>query len=96
MKAHLIKDNTVVNTIEVTSVDFLPGLISAENGGRIGDLWDGVVFTPPSLPEPTNEEIKAQLMTADLKIIRALTEGAQDRIDAHKAAQAALRAQLKE
>jgi len=43
-----------------------------------------------------NEAIKSQLDAADLKIIRALTEGDQARIDAHKAAQATLRAQLRE
>lgn len=39
-----------------------------------------------------NASVDAQLMAADLKIIRALTEGDTVRIDAHKAAQAALRA----
>jgi hypothetical protein len=39
-----------------------------------------------------NENVDAQLMAADLKIIRALTEGDTVRIDAHKAAQATLRA----
>lgn len=39
-----------------------------------------------------NAAVDAQLMAADLKIIRALTEGDTARVAAHKAAQAALRA----
>jgi hypothetical protein len=39
-----------------------------------------------------NAGVDAQLMAADLKIIRALTEGDTARINAHKTAQAALRA----
>ena len=42
--------------------------------------------------EEWNAAIDAQLIAADLKIIRALTEGDTARINAHKAAQAALRA----
>ncbi len=39
-----------------------------------------------------NAAIDTQLNAADLKIIRALTEGDTVRVNAHKAAQAALRA----
>ncbi|MBT9177368.1 MAG: hypothetical protein DDT20_01701 [Firmicutes bacterium] len=42
-----------------------------------------------------NAIIQAQLDAADLKIIRALTEGDTVRIAAHVTAQAALRAKLK-
>lgn len=44
--------------------------------------------------QAANNEIKAQLAAADLKIIRALTEGDTVRIAAHVLAQAALRAKL--
>lgn len=47
MRAHIIKDGAVVNTIEVESLDFMPGLVDASAGGAIGDLWDGQKFTKP-------------------------------------------------
>lgn len=49
MIAHVIEDNIIVNTIEVDDLDILPNLISAENGGKIGDLVDGESFTPPQV-----------------------------------------------
>lgn len=52
MRAHVIADGKVVNTIEVDSLDFIPGLIDAEPGGAIGDLWDGEKFTRPAPPPP--------------------------------------------
>ena len=33
MRAHQIENGVVVNTIEVESLDFLPGLIEATDGG---------------------------------------------------------------
>lgn len=42
-----------------------------------------------------NETIKAQLAENDAKALRALIEGDQERISAHAATQAALRAQLR-
>jgi hypothetical protein len=56
MRAHIIKDGKVDNTIMVDSLSILPGLVDGEHGGRIGDLWDGTVFTTPPL---TLEEIAA-------------------------------------
>ena len=47
MRAHVIKNGKVVNTIEVESLDFMPDLIEASIG-TIGDLWDGVAFTHPA------------------------------------------------
>lgn len=47
MRAHLIQDGAVVNTIEVDSLDFIPGLIDADvHGGGIGDRWDGQQVLP--------------------------------------------------
>jgi hypothetical protein len=48
--------------------------------------------TPSLTDDEWNAAVDAQLMSADWKIIRALTEGDTARIDAHKAAQATLRA----
>jgi hypothetical protein len=52
MRAHIIKDGVVANTIEVESLDFMPGLIDASNGGSVGDSWDGATFTKPAPPVP--------------------------------------------
>lgn len=47
MKAHVVKDGIVVNTIEVSSLDFMPGLVAADAGG-IGWVFDGVKFIDPN------------------------------------------------
>lgn len=44
--------------------------------------------------EAANAEIRAQLDANDLRAMRAIVEGDTARIEAHKAAQAALRAML--
>lgn len=49
MRAHILENGVVTNTIEVDSLDVIPGLIKGDIGG-IGWLWDGKVLTPP--PEP--------------------------------------------
>jgi len=61
MRAHIITDGKISNTIEVESLDFLPGLIDAEIGGGIGDIWDGESFSKPIPPAPTLDECKAEL-----------------------------------
>jgi len=45
MRAAVIEGGKVANIIEVDSLDFLPNLVNGD-GARIGDLWDGAVFTP--------------------------------------------------
>lgn len=66
MRAHIIENGVVVNTIEVESLDFMPGLIEATVGGP-GWLYDGANFSAPPEPEvvippaPTKEELMAQL-----------------------------------
>jgi hypothetical protein len=71
MKAHIIKNGVVVNTIEVTSLDFMPGLIEATNGG-IGWSYDNGVFTKPPEPTPppapTKEQLLAELQALTSKI----------------------------
>lgn len=58
MRAHVIKDGVVVNTIEVASLNFLPGLIDAGvYGGGIGDLWDGQKLTRPATVVKTPESV---------------------------------------
>lgn len=63
MRAHIIENGIVTNTIEVESLGFMPNLIDAENGGSIGDLWDGTVFTTP-VPDPA-EAIKTNKTKAE-------------------------------
>ena len=60
MRAHVIKDNIVVNTIEVESLDFMPNLIDAEQGGSIGWIYDGKNLIPPDNSEKQAEEIRKQ------------------------------------
>jgi hypothetical protein len=57
MRAHIIENGIVTNTIEVESLDFMPNLISGETGS-IGWLWDGETLTPPPAPEPSDEDRK--------------------------------------
>ena len=56
MKAHVIENGKVVNTIEVNSLDFMPNLVEANEGG-IGWLYADGVFTDPSAP--TQEELSS-------------------------------------
>jgi hypothetical protein len=50
MRAHLIENGVVVNTIEVKSLDYMPGLVEATEGG-IGWTYANGMFTAP---EPAN------------------------------------------
>lgn len=74
MKAHIIENGVVVNTIEVDSLDFMPGLVEATNGG-IGWLFDGTTFTNPNppvaaetIPAPTKEQLMAEVAALTAKI----------------------------
>jgi hypothetical protein len=57
MRAAIIVDGKVDNTIEVDSLDVLEGvtLIEAPTAS-IGDIWDGEVFTAPVAP-PTPDPV---------------------------------------
>ncbi|MBF6630644.1 MAG: hypothetical protein ITG01_05785 [Comamonas sp.] len=53
MRAHIIQNGIVTNTIEVESLDFMPGLIDADLGGSIGDRYENGEFIKRDLaPEP--------------------------------------------
>ena len=73
MRAHVIENGVVVNTIEVESMDFMPGLVEADVG-TIGWSYDGVTFTPPEptpivVPAaPTKEQLMAELAALTAKI----------------------------
>lgn len=69
MKAHQIQNGVVINTIEVDSLDFLPGLIEATEGG-IGWTWDGEkFFAPPAPTSPVPQVVsRAQFILALLRL----------------------------
>lgn len=50
MRAHVVSDSGVImNTIEVESLDFMPGLVDASIGGTIGDsIINGVLIKAPN------------------------------------------------
>lgn len=75
MRAHIIDAGIISNTIEVDSLDFMPGLVAAVAGEGIGWSYDGQTFTPPPAPPapaPTvpqsvsRAQGKAALVTAGL------------------------------
>lgn len=77
MKALVIENGVVVNIIVIDSIDHPPelfgNLISGEQGGDVGDLWDGTsltkpVHTSPPTPAPTKEELMAELTALTAKI----------------------------
>lgn len=58
MRAHIIENGIVTNTIEVESLGFMPNLVDASEGGAIGWLYDGEKFTPPApTPEPVPSSV---------------------------------------
>lgn len=71
MRAHIIENGIVVNTIEVESLDFMPNLIDG-TGGNIGDTWDGERFVSPPPTPPSIKDYEAALETM-------LDEKAQER-----------------
>lgn len=67
MKAHVIQDGMVINTIVVDSLDFLPNLISAENGGIGWSYVDGNLIAPDPVPQP----VTLGVLTTDIWSIPA-------------------------
>lgn len=64
MRAHVIENGIVINTIEVESLDFLPNLVDGENGGAIGDLYQsGQFIKPPVDTEKLAADIRSQRNT---------------------------------
>lgn len=57
MRAHVVENGVVVNTVEVESLDFMPNLVDATDGG-IGWSYAGGVFVAPEVV--LSEEEKAQ------------------------------------
>lgn len=47
MRAHVIEAGRIVNTVEVETLDVLPGLVAAQGNEGIGWCYDGQVFAAP-------------------------------------------------
>lgn len=61
MRAHMIENGVIANTVVVAALDALPGLILIDadlHPGNIGDGWDGSAIIPaPPAPEPVPEQV---------------------------------------
>ena len=75
MRAHVIADGKVSNTIIVDSLDFMPGLVEATSGGIGWDYINGVfvdnrpaAVEPVSVPAPTKEQLLAEVRVLMAKI----------------------------
>ena len=75
MRAHVITDGKVSNTIIVDSLDFMPNLVEATAGSIGWDYIDGqfvdnrpVVVEPEPAPETTKEQLLAELAALTAKI----------------------------
>lgn len=75
MKAHIIENSVVVNTIVVDSLDFIAGLVETSKNGGIG--WSYIngrfVDNRPqpdiiALTAPTKEQLLAELRELTTKI----------------------------
>ena len=60
MKAHIIENGIVVNTIEVESLDFMPNLVEATQGSIGWNYSDGVFSIPASLNEQEAKSVREQ------------------------------------
>ena len=72
MRAHIIVDGKVNNTIIVDSLDFMPGLVEATSGDIGWDYINGefVDNRPVAVPAPapTKEQLLAELADLTAKI----------------------------
>lgn len=73
MKAHIIENGVVVNTVLVDSLTALPGVTLVDaTAGSIGWLYDGETFTDP---DPSRSDIDSQMANdARLERNRLLSE----------------------
>lgn len=70
MRAHIIENDLITNTIEVESLDFMPNLVDASIGGVIGWSYkDGQVFPPViNLDKVRKEKLESIKSIRDNKI----------------------------
>lgn len=93
MKAYIIENGVITNTIEVDSLDVIPGLIEATEGGIGWGYADGV-FTPPVTVRDIKAEIAALEITVTPRRIRESILGDNGWLAGVDAEIAALRALL--
>ena len=67
MRAHVIENNIVTNTIEVDSLDFMPNLVDATEG-NIGWSYVGGVFTEPADTRTDEEKAESARSIRDSKL----------------------------
>jgi hypothetical protein len=76
MRAHVIDNGVVVNTVEVETLDALPGLVAVQGSEGIGWGYDGSSFTPPApTPEPIPKEVtmrQARLALLDAGLLSSV------------------------
>jgi hypothetical protein len=61
MRAHVIENGIVTNSIEVDSLDFMPNLVDGEKGGAIGDFYQsGQFIKPPVDTKKLAADIRSQ------------------------------------
>ena len=75
IRAHVITDGKVTNTIIVNSLDFMPGLVEATAGGIGWDYVDGMFVDNLPVPveevspaAPTREQLMIELAALTAKI----------------------------
>jgi hypothetical protein len=87
--AHIMKaqvENGVVVNVAMFDSDNLPdwasSWVDAADDTAVGGTYDGVTFTPPPAPAPTEEEIRARrdtlLAESDWVVTKAIEQNAQD------------------
>ena len=73
MRAHIIENGVISNTVEVESLGAIPGLVAAVGNEGIGWLYDGQDFTaPPQAPATVPQEItmrQARLALLDIGLL---------------------------
>lgn len=78
MRAHVIKNGKVVNTIVVDSLNAIPGLELIEaTEGEIGWSYDGQNILPPTpeeIAEQEREEALAKLQATDAEMARVVED----------------------
>jgi len=77
MRAHVIENNVVINTIEVESFDFMPNLIEATEGGVGWSYADGV-FTAPADTRTNDEKATAIRVKRNAKLAETDWTGMSD------------------
>lgn len=74
MRAHIIENGVVVNTIEVDSLDFMPNLVEATSGSIGWSYVNGQFIDNSPVPEVvtptelTKEELLAQVQALTAQI----------------------------